>query len=93
LEAVQESVEPPEPPVIAVGARLQLSPVLGDTASVRVTVSVKPLAGATVIVEERGEPTLPFKLVGFAVTVKSSMVKVVVAECESVPLVPVMVSV
>src|SRR5207247_931829 len=69
------------------------SPLFGDTVSVRVTVSVKPLAGAIVIVEDMGEPTFPFMLDGLAVTVKSSMVKVAVAEWMSVPLVPVMVSV
>jgi len=90
---VQESVEVPEPPVIVVTDKLQVSPLFGDTVSVRVTVSVKPLAGAIVIVEDMGEPTFPFMLDGLAVTVKSSMVKVAVAEWMSVPLVPVMVSV
>jgi hypothetical protein len=92
VEAVQESVELPEPPVMEDGVRLQDSPVMGDTVAVRVTVSVNPLIGAIAIVDDCGDPTFPFKLDGLAVMVKSSIVKVAVAEWKSVPLVPTMVS-
>jgi hypothetical protein len=91
-EAVQERVELPEPPVMEVGVRLQDSPVVGDTVCVRLTVSVSPLIGAIVIVDDCGDPTFPSKLDGLAVTVKSSTVKIAVAEWESVPLVPVTVN-
>ncbi len=45
----------------------------GDTALVRVTVPVKPLTGATVIVEVTATPTFTLALDGLAVTVKSGM--------------------
>ena len=90
---MQESVDVPEPPVIVVLVKLHVKPVVGEAAKVSVTVSEKPLAGVTVIVELRAELMLPLRLVGFAPTAKSSTVNIAVAECESVPLVPVIVSV
>jgi hypothetical protein len=59
--------------------------------SVRLTVPVKPLTAATVIVEVAEVPA--WTAAGdVAVTVKSVTVKVAVAEWERVPLVPVIVT-
>ena len=65
----------------------------GETTEVRATVPVNPLTGVTVIVEVAVPPELAAMLVGLAVTVKSVTVTVTVAEWESVPLVPVTVTV
>jgi len=65
----------------------------GETTEVRATVPVNPLTGVTVIVEVAVPPELAAMLVGLAVTVKSVTVTVTVAECDSVPLVPVTVTV
>jgi len=70
-DALQDSVEEPEPPVIVVVVRVQLIPLVGDAVAVRVTVPENPLAGPTVIVELSNDPTFPVRLVGFALTVKS----------------------
>ena len=51
----------------------------GDTAEDRVTVPVKPLTGAIVIVEVPLFPVEKVMLVGLAVIVKSVTVKVTVA--------------
>lgn len=65
---------------------------LAGTVSVRLTVPVKPLTAATVIVEVAEVPTVT--AVGeVADTVKSVTVKVAVVEWDRVPLVPVIVSV
>ena len=61
------------------------------TVSVKVTVPVNPLTAVTVMVEVRVVPTFPDGDV--AAMLKSVTVKVAVAEWESVPLVPVMVTV
>ena len=53
-----------------VGVRVQVRPA-GETAEVSATVPVKPLTGATVIVEVPVAPTLTGTLVGLAITVKS----------------------
>jgi hypothetical protein len=60
------------------------------TVSVNVTVPVKPLTAATVMVDVSVAPVAPDGEV--ADTVKSVTVKVAVAECDRVPLVPVMVT-
>jgi len=78
-EAVQDKVEVPEPPVIEVGVRVQVRPVLGDTAAARLTVPVNPLIGVMVMVEVRATPVLPLTLVGLALIVKSVTVSVTVA--------------
>lgn len=64
-------------------------------ATVRATVPVNPFTGATVIVEEAAVPAVVVTEVGLAVTVKSAVatLTVNVAVCDSVPLVPVMVTV
>jgi hypothetical protein len=54
-----------------VGVRVQLKPVAGDIEEVRETVLVKPLTGATVIVEVPATPALTVMLVGAAATLKS----------------------
>ena len=66
----------------------------GDTALVRVTVPVKPLTGATVMVEVAATPTFALTLVGLAVTVKSAMatLNVTVVLWDSAPFVPVTVT-
>ncbi len=66
----------------------------GDTVLVRVTVPVKPLIGATVMVEVAATPTFTLALVGLAVTVKSGMatLNVTVVLWDSAPFVPVTVT-
>lgn len=91
--AVQDNVEVPEPPVIVVGVSPQVMPLVGEVAIVKVTVPAKPLDGLTVMIALNGEPTFPLRLVGAALMLKSSIVNVAVVEWESVPLVPVIVSV
>src|SRR5690349_460988 len=66
-------------------------PVVGDVVEDRATVSEKPLAGLTFIVELSGEPTFPVRFVGFATMVKSSITNVALVEWERLPLVPVIV--
>jgi len=65
----------------------------GETVDARATVPVKPFSGATVIVEVTVAPARALTAVGLAVTVKSWIVIVTVAEWDSVPLVPVTVTV
>ena len=71
---------------------MQVRPA-GETVEVIATVPVKPLTGATVIVELAAAPARTVTLVGLAVTVKSLTVTVTVAECVRDPLVPVTVTV
>ena len=71
---------------------MQVTPA-GEAAEVRATVPVKALTGATVIVEVAVAPARALTAVGLAVTVKSRMLTVTVAECDRVPLVPVTVTV
>jgi hypothetical protein len=88
---VQESVDVPEPPVTLVGVNVQ-----AELSEVRATVPVKPFTGEIVIVEVPAVFTATVTLVGAAVTVKSGtpvMVKATVAGCDSVPDVPVTVTV
>jgi hypothetical protein len=59
--------------------RVHVKPA-GDTELVRATVPVKPLTGATVIVEVPLDPALTETVVGLALTVKSLTVTVTVAE-------------
>jgi len=87
--ALHESVEFPLPVAIEVGTRPQFNPVVGLTVSLRLTVAVKPLSGLIVIVELRMEPMFPLRLDGEAVTAKSSIENVTLAEWDRVPLVPV----
>jgi hypothetical protein len=74
-EPVQDSVEVPLVVVALnatlVGLTVQVSPVNGETVSVRLTVPVKPLRPATVIVDVPAEPARTVTLVGEEDTVKS----------------------
>jgi len=56
---------------MVVGLREQVRPVLGEMVNDRATEPVKPLTGATVIVEVAVEPAFTVTLVRLAVTVKS----------------------
>ena len=67
---VQASVEVPEPPEMLVALRVQVR-FVELVMTTRVTVPVKPLTGATVIVEVPATPALTVTLVALAVTVKS----------------------
>jgi len=92
---VHDRVEVPEPPVMLVGLRVQVRPA-GDTVEVRATVPVKPLIGATVMVDVAVAPERIVTLVGLAVIEKSCAavtVTVTVVEWDSVLLVPVTVTV
>ncbi len=62
------------------------------TVSVRLTVPVKPLTAATVIVEVAETPALT-AAGAVAAIVKSVTMNVAVVECDKVPLVPVIVRV
>ena len=75
-----------------VGLKLQVRPA-GETVEVNATVPVNPLTGATVMVEVAVAPASTVTLVGLAVTVKSMIVTVTVAEWDRAPLVPVTVTV
>jgi len=76
-----------------VGLRLQLALPDGETDNERPTVPEKLLAGAVVMVEVIVAPFVELIVLGFAVTVKSLIVTVTVAECARAPLVPVTVTV
>jgi len=53
------------------GVKAQAKPVAGDIEDVRATVPVKPVTGATVIVELPANPALIVRLVGAATRLKS----------------------
>ena len=53
------------------GVKVQVKPVAGDIEDVRATVPVKPVTGATVIVELPATTALIVRLVGAAAKVKS----------------------
>jgi len=61
------------------GLRVHVNPA-GETVDVSATVPVNALTGATVIVEVAVAPARAVTLVGLAVTVKSRMLTVTVAE-------------
>ncbi len=68
---VQDRVEVCEAPkTILAGVRVQVGPA-GETADVSATVPLKPLTGATVIVDVAAVPAVKLTVVGDAVTVKS----------------------
>src|SRR6266566_5414479 len=76
------------------GVRVHVIPA-GETEAVRLTVPVKPLTGATVMVEVPDAPATIVTEVGLAMTEKSgtATLNVTVAAWDSVPLVPVTVTV
>ena len=86
---LQESVDVPDPAMLPGLIAPHVRPA--GTVSVSVTVPVKPLTAVTVIVEVPDEPTIAVGDV--AAMVKSCTVNVAVVEWDSVPLVPVIVSV
>jgi len=59
---------------------VQVAPPSGETDNVRLTVPVKPFAGATVIVGVTVVPAALLIVVGFAEIVKSLIVTITVAE-------------
>jgi hypothetical protein len=66
--------------VTLVGVRVQVRPVVGDIVAVRSTTPLKPCRAATVMVEVPETPARTVTVVGVAAIVKSSTVKVTVAE-------------
>jgi hypothetical protein len=66
---VQESIAVPEPPVILVEDRVQ-DRLVELVITARVTVPVKPLRGAIVMVEVPAEPALTVTFAGLAVMLK-----------------------
>jgi hypothetical protein len=65
-------VEVPEvPSVTPVGVKVQVSPVLGETAEDRLTGPVNPFTAVTVMVEVPLEPATNATVVGLAATAKS----------------------
>ena len=75
------------------GVRVQVSPVAGEIVAASVTVPVKPLTGATVIVDVPAAFASTVTVVGLAVTVKSRIFTVTTAEWDRIELVPVTVTV
>ncbi len=69
-EAEHDRVELPEPPVRLVDESVH-DKFVELVVAAKVTVPVKPLAGATEIVEVPATPVLTFTTVGFAETAKS----------------------
>lgn len=65
-----ESVDDPEP-VMLVGVRVQVSPVVGLMVDAMLTIPLKPLRAVIVIVEVPVAPALTFTVVGLAEMVKS----------------------
>ena len=57
--------------MMLLGVAVQVKPVAGDIEDVRATVPVKPVTGASVIVELPATPALIVRLVGAAAKVKS----------------------
>ena len=74
VDAVHESVAVPEVDALLramlVVLRVHVRRVDGETVSLSVTVPVKPLVAAKVMVEVPGEPTATLTVVGLAVAVK-----------------------
>jgi len=89
---VHDRVLVPEP-VTLVGVSVHVKPVVGETVAARLTTPLNPWSAVTVIVEVPAVPALTLTAVGLAVTVKSWIVTVTVAEWERLPLVPVTVTV
>ena len=91
VEEEQERMEVPDPPGMLVEVRAHASWV-ELVAVARSTVPVKPLSGATVIVDEAAVLTVVVTLVGLAVTLKSLKTKVTLVEFVVDPLVAVTVA-
>ena len=67
---MQDRVKVPAP-VMLVGARAQVRPVVGDTDAVRLTTPAKPCSEVIVMVDVPAEPALSATEVGLAIIVKS----------------------
>jgi hypothetical protein len=89
--AEQDKVEVPDPPPIDVEDRLQ-DRLVEFVVATRVTVSVNPFNGDTLIVEVPAVPVVGEALAGLAVTAKSWTWNVTVEEWDKLPLVPVTVA-
>ncbi len=87
---LQETVAVPDPVTLNGEIAPQLR--LAGTVSVRLTTPAKPFTAVTVIVELAETPALTAAGEDAAI-VKSWTVNVAVAECDNVPLVPVIVKV
>ena len=87
---LQDNIAVPEP--VTLRGLIAPQVKLAGTVSVRLTVPVNPLTAVTVIVEVAEVPTVT-AAGDVAEIVKSLTVKVAIVECDSVPLVPVIVSV
>ena len=79
--------------VTLVGVRLQVKPVAGLTFELRLTSPLKPCRAFIEMVELPETPAETVTVVGLADIVKSWTVYVTVAECNRLPLVPVIVTV
>ncbi len=79
IDALQDSAEVPEPPVILVADNVQ-DKLVELVVTAKATVPAKPFTGATVIVEVPATPALTVIFVTLAVTVKSWTWNVTVAE-------------
>jgi len=80
-------------PVTLVGVRVQVRPVAGEMLEDSDTTPENPWSAVTVMVDVPAVPAFTVTAVGLAAIVKSWTVKVTVAEWDSVPLVPVTVTV
>ncbi len=87
-DAVQDSVEAPEP-ATEVGDTEHESPVEGLTLAARLIVPLNPFEAVTVIADVAVPPTVRATFVGLAPTVKSWTVKVTVVEWDTPPPLPV----
>ncbi len=92
FEQATVSVEVPEvPSVTLVGLSVAVQPA-GAPVAVREIVPVNPLTAAKVMVNAAEEPATKVSDAGLAVMVKSVTVTATVAEWDSAPLIPVMVT-
>ena len=71
VDPLHESVEVPEPPLIVFVDREHVRPMVGETLEARLTEPVKPLSGASVMVDVPVAPATILTLVGLAETEKS----------------------
>ena len=87
---VQLRVLFPEPPVSVGGVTVQVRPVLGDIAVVRVTVPVNPFSGSTRMLVVPATPGVVVMVAGLANIWKSTTwTRALAVVWESLPMVPV----
>jgi len=87
-EDLQDIAKVPEPAML-MEESVQESPVVGDVATVRVTVPANPLTPATVKVEFPAVPTVTLTVAGLAATVKSWTTYDTIVMCDLDPATPV----